>query len=336
MDIKFGILGCGYVAQRHAQHINAHPHAQLIAVHDIDTEKGVQFAERFETQHFPSSEKLLAQDLDIVAICTPNGDHHVSSLKVLAANKHCLVEKPMSISKVNCESMIAAAMQASRHLFIVKQNRYNPPVQAVKQLLENRKLGKILSVNVNCFWNRNEQYYAQSSWRGTKSLDGGCLFTQYSHFVDILFYLFGDIESIAGKCDNFSHQGIIEFEDAGNVLFKFKESKALGNLSFTISSFQQNMEGSICIFAENATIKIGGKYLNMIDYQKTDGFDIDDLPSSGPANNYGFYEGSMSNHDKVIHNVVETLNGRARIMTNAMEGMKVVEIIEDMYAKMKS
>lgn len=336
MAIKFGILGCGYVAQRHARHISAQEGAELIACYDILPKKSESLAAEYACKSSGGLSEFLKEDIDIVSVCTPNGIHHESAIAVLQSGKHCLVEKPMATKRAYCEKMIEAAMQAGKHLFVVKQNRFNPPVQAVKQLMDQDVLGKIQSVNVNCFWNRNEKYYEQSDWRGTKVLDGGCLFTQYSHFIDILYYLFGDMDVLSGNSANLQHQNIIEFEDCGNVLFQFSNSKALGNLSFTISSYQQNMEGSISIFAENATIKIGGQYLNMIDYQKTNGFDIENLPSSGPANNYGFYKGSMSNHDKVIRNVVETLNGREKIMANAMEGMKVVEIIETMYSKMES
>lgn len=332
--VKFGIIGCGYVAQRHARHIQEHQEAELIACYDIEAPKSDKLAQEYSCKSADSLEHFLEQDLDMVNICTPNGNHHLTAIAALKAGKHCLVEKPMSIKRVHCEKMLEASMKANRHLFVVKQNRFNPPVQAVKKLIVENKLGSIQSVDVNCFWNRNAQYYAQSEWRGSKDLDGGCLFTQYSHFIDILYYLFGDIEALFGQSANFQHQDMIEFEDCGNVLFKFKDSNALGNLSFSISAFKQNMEGSISIFAENATIKIGGQYLNMIDYQKTDGFDIENLPSSSSANNYGFYQGSMSNHHKVIHNVVETLKGREEIMTNAMEGMKVVEIIENMYRAM--
>jgi hypothetical protein len=134
---------------------------------------------------------------------------------------------------------------------------------------------------------------------------------------------------------NSNHGDLIEFEDTGIVSFRLKKTGALGSLNYTTSCYQKNMEGSITIFAENATIKVGGKYLNTIDYQETNGFDITDLPSSNPANDYGYYEGSMSNHDLIINNVIRALNGEEKIMTNAYEGLKVVEIIEEMYQKSK-
>ena len=225
-------------------------------------------------------------------------------------------------------------MVGRKEIFIVKQNRFNPPVQALKSLTNEKKLGEIYYVVINCFWNRNEQYYLDSDWRGTKELDGGTLFTQFSHFIDIFYYLFGNIDDIQGNLKNSNHDELIEFEDTGCFNFRFTTG-ALGSLNYTTSAYHQNMEGSITVFAENGTIKIGGKYLNTIDYQITDNFDVQGLPESNRANNYGYYEGSMSNHDKVIHNVIQTLKGNESIMANAQEGKKVVEIIERMYLSVK-
>jgi predicted dehydrogenase len=212
---------------------------------------------------------------------------------------------------------------------VVKQNRYNPPVAEVKRLITEKKLGKVNMVVVNGYWNRNEAYYNQTNWRGTADLDGGVLFTQFSHFVDVLYYLFGDITNVKGQVANFAHPAI-EIEDSGNFTFEFVAG-GMGSFNYTTCSFQQNMEGSISIFADNGTIKIGGKYLNTIDYQCTNGFDITDIEMSNSSNNYGFYEGSMSNHDKVIDNVIQTLNHQAKVMTNGYEGLTVVKMINKFY-----
>lgn len=330
--IKFAIIGCGHIAQRHAKHIQQHPHAQLVGAYDIVPEKNQAFVAQHQLPSFPTLDALLQHsNADIVNVCTPNGSHHETVIAALQAGKHVLVEKPMAIRKSDCEDMVLTALRYNRSLFVVKQNRFNPPVQAVKQLIHQQKLGQIYNVVVNCFWNRNAQYYQNSDWKGTKALDGGTLFTQFSHFVDVVYYLFGDFEVKYGVVKNVAHGNLIEFEDTGHFGLHFKKSGALGSFSYTTATYQQNMEGSITVFAEHATIKIGGKYLNTIDYQATNGFDISDLPNSNPANNYGYYEGSMSNHDKVMDNVVQTLQGKAQIMTNAYEGLKVVELIEQMY-----
>ena len=329
----FGLIGYGKIGDRHVEHIIAHPEAQLHSIFDIKADRLNLFRNKYKgIQTYDSLQGILNEPaIDIISICTPNSTHADIAIAAMKAGKHVLVEKPMAISKVDCEGMIHIALKTGKSLFVVKQNRFNPPVQAVKKLVEEKKLGKILSVSVNCYWNRNEWYYKSSDWKGKKAIDGGTLFTQFSHFIDVIYYLLGDMQILHAQMANVSHQGMIEFEDTGIVSFLLKDTHAPGVLHYTTSAFQKNMEGSITIFAENATIKIGGKYLNTIDYQATDGFDIKDLPAGASSNNYGDYEGSMSNHDKVIDNVIQSLNGKGEIMTDAYDGLKTVEIIENIY-----
>tara|TARA_B100000683_G_C12490296_1_gene554345 strand:- start:1036 stop:2043 length:1008 start_codon:yes stop_codon:yes gene_type:complete len=334
MKIKFGLIGCGNIGKRHAQHIQNHQEGNITGVFDIDIEKGLTLANKYNSKHCKSFDELLNLDVDIVNICTPNGLHAEHAIKCLKAKKHVLVEKPMALSTYDCEQMLHTALENNKQLFVVKQNRYNPPVVALKKLLLEKKLGKIYMVVVNCFWNRNKDYYESSDWKGTLSLDGGTLFTQFSHFVDILYYLFGDVTSVSGKTINANHQRLIEFEDSGVLSFKLSNG-AIGSLNYTTSSFKNNMEGSILVFSEKGTIKIGGQYLNTIDYQNVDFNPIEIEDNIGRPNNYGTYQGSMSNHDKVIDNVINTLNGKSSIMTNALDGLKVVSIIEEMYNKIK-
>ncbi len=333
--ISFGLIGFGKIGERHVEHISAHPDARLAGVFDIKDDRLNLFRHQYKGYKTYDSLKAILSDpeIDIVSICTPNSTHSDIAITSMLAGKHVLVEKPMAIRKVDCEGMIHIALKTGKSLFVVKQNRFNPPVQAVKKLVEEKKLGRIFAVDINCFWNRNEWYYRQSDWKGKKKMDGGTLFTQFSHFIDIVYYLLGDMHILHAQLANVSHKGLIEFEDTGIVSFRLKESNAPGVLHYTTSAFQKNMEGSITLFAEHATIKIGGKYLNTIEYQSTDGFDIEGLPESSPANVYGEYEGSMSNHDKVIDNVVQSLQGKVEIMTNAYDGLKAVEIIENIYAK---
>lgn len=329
----FGLIGYGKIGERHVEHIIAHPEAELHSIFDIKADRLNLFRNKYKgIQTYDSLKGILGDPaIDIITICTPNSTHADIAIAAMKAGKHVLVEKPMAISKVDCEGMIHIALKTGKSLFVVKQNRFNPPVQAVKMLVDEKKLGKILSVAVNCYWNRNEWYYKSSDWKGKKAFDGGTLFTQFSHFIDVIYYLLGDMQILHAQMANVSHKGMIEFEDTGIVSFLLKDSHAPGVLHYTTSAFQKNMEGSITIFAENATIKIGGKYLNTIDYQATNGFDITDLPAGAASNNYGDYEGSMSNHDKVIDNVIQSLNGKVEIMTNAYDGLKTVEIIENIY-----
>jgi len=235
----------------------------------------------------------------------------------------------MALSVSDCSAMIHAAERANKRLFIVKQNRFNPPVIAVKELIDQGKLGKIYSVQLNCFWNRNSEYY-KNSWKGTKDMDGGTLYTQFSHFIDLLYWFLGDVSSVAAHTDNFDHKGLIEFEDTGVVILKFL-SGAIGTIHYTVNAFKKNMEGSLTIFAEKGTIKIGGQYLNELEYQSLEGDAITNLPPGNPPNNYGQYFGSMSNHDKVYQNLVSVLSGKGAIATSGMEGLRTVEIIEKIY-----
>jgi predicted dehydrogenase len=226
--------------------------------------------------------------------------------------------------------MIKEAEKANKRLFVVKQNRYNPPVQAIKEALDENRLGKILSIQLNCFWNRNAGYYADSDWKGTKKLDGGTLFTQYSHFIDLLYWMFGDVRKVEAITKNLNHEKTIEFEDTGVVILEFYNG-AIGTINYTVNSFEKNMEGSLTIFGEKGTIKIGGQYLNVLEYQNIKDFTIADLPVGNPANNYGQYLGSMSNHNRVYENVLDVLLNHGTIGTNGYEGLKTVEIIDKIY-----
>jgi len=331
---KFAIIGCGRVAERHAIHISNN--GILQAVCDIKHDKVDSLANAYNANAYYSIDDLLAneKDIDVIAICTPNGLHTEHSIKSLRAGHHVLCEKPMAISVADAGQMISESFKANKMLFIVKQNRFNPPVIAVKKAIEDGKLGKIYSVQLNCFWNRNEAYYKNSDWKGTLKLDGGTLYTQFSHFIDLLYWLVGDVKEVKAKLGNYAHQGIIEFEDTGAVSLEFYNG-AIGTINYSVNSFEKNMEGSITIFGENGTVKIGGQYLNELEYQKINNFEIKDLPPGNPPNEYGEYKGSMSNHDKVYENLIDVLNNKAIIATNAFEGMKTVEIIEKIYTEAK-
>lgn len=333
-QLNFAIIGCGRIAQRHAEHIQNN--GSLLAVCDIVKDKADALALKYGAKSYTDFEKLLQenQNLDVVAVCTPNGLHAQHSIAALKAGFHVLCEKPMALSVQDCGDMINAAERANRRLFIVKQNRFNPPVAAVKKILDEGRLGKIYSVQLNCFWNRNEAYY-HNSWKGTKELDGGTLFTQFSHFIDLLYWLIGDIKDAHSIIHNYHHAGIIEFEDTGVVTLQFYNG-AIGTINYTVNSFEKNMEGSLTIFAEKGTVKIGGQYLNELEYQHIDGYTVKDLPAGNPPNSYGQYFGSMSNHDKVYENVCDVLSNGGIIATNGFEGLKTVEIIDKIYSASKN
>ena len=329
--LKFALIGCGRIGNRHAEHIKNN--GELIAVCDIDKVKSQNLAKLYDANFYYSINELLEKekDVDVISICTPNGLHATHTIKALQGGHHVLCEKPMGINVHECGLMIHNAERANRRLFIVKQNRFNPPVVAIKNLIDEGRLGKIFSVQLNCFWNRNPQYYNTSDWKGTKKLDGGTLFTQFSHFVDLLYYMIGDVKDACAFGGNYNHQDTIEFEDNGVVALKFYNG-ALGTINYTVNSYKKNMEGSITIFAEKGTVKIGGQYLNELEYQMIEDIDIKDLPEGNPPNLYGEYIGSMSNHAQVYENVVDVLSNGGVIATNGFEGLKTVEIIDKIYA----
>jgi UDP-N-acetyl-2-amino-2-deoxyglucuronate dehydrogenase len=327
--LKFLLIGAGRIGYRHAAYIKKY--GQLVAVCDIDKSKAEKVANDFGAPYCLSIDELLKNhsDVDIASICTPNGLHAAQTIACLRSGLHVVCEKPMAISVHDCGEMIKEAERANRRLFIVKQNRFNPPVEAVKKAMDEGRLGKIYSVQLNCFWNRNDAYY-KNSWKGTKHLDGGTLFTQFSHFIDLLYWLIGDIKTVYPIIGNFHHQGKIEFEDTGVVAFQFYNG-AIGTIHYTVNCYQKNMEGSLTIFGERGTVKIGGQYLNELEYQNIEGYEITDLPPGNPPNNYGEYQGSMSNHDCVYENIVDVLSKKGIIATNGFEGLKTVEIIDKIY-----
>lgn len=329
MTVQFGIIGCGRIAQRHAEHIRNN--GKLVAVCDVDPEKAKAMGDQYGAAVFTRVEDMLAAGMamDVISICSPNGLHAKHSVQCLNAGYHVLCEKPLAIRVQDCGEMIQAAERNNRRLFAIKQNRFNPPVAAVKQAIDEGRLGRIMSAQLSCFWNRNPDYYA-NSWKGTRDLDGGTLYTQFSHFVDLLYWMVGDVRNVHAYMGNYAHQGIIEFEDTGAVILEFHNG-AIGTINYTVNSYQKNMEGSLTIFGEKGTVKIGGQYLNELEYQNIADFRIENLPEGNKANNYGNYQGSMSNHDKVYENLVQVLEHNASITTNAFEGLKTVEIIDKIY-----
>ena len=332
--LKFAIIGCGRIASRHADIISGI--SSLEAVCDVKEDRAKTLAAKHSARHYTNIEELLQaeKEIDVVSVCTPNAMHSSHTILSLKAGRHVLCEKPMALSVKECKAMIEAAEENWKYLFIVKQNRFNPPVVELKKLIDEGRLGKILSAEVNCFWNRNNEYYKQSDWKGRKAIDGGTLFTQFSHFIDLMYWLVGDVKQVHAFGRNLNHAGTIEFEDTGAVTIEFAGG-AIGTLNYTVNSYGKNMEGSITVFGEKGTVKVGGQYLNALEYQSIEGYEIKGLPESRPANDYGFYQGSMSNHDKVYDNIIDVLTNNGKIAANAYDGMKTVEIIEKIYSSFK-
>lgn len=329
--IKFAVIGCGHIGKRHAEMVNRNPEAELVALIDVKDAKDLSI-EQYEVPFFTTLDEFFDSgiDVDVINIASPNGFHAEQAMRCLEARKHIVVEKPMALNRQDAEKVIFKALNVHRHVFAVMQNRYSPPSEWIKNLVESGKLGNIYMVQLNCYWNRDERYYKPESWHGKKDLDGGTLFTQFSHFIDILYWLFGDITNIQAKFADHNHKDLTDFEDSGFVNFDFVNG-GMGSLNYSTSIWNKNLESSMTIIAENGSVKIGGQYMNEVEYCHIKDYEMPELAPTNPGNDYGAYKGSAANHHYVIENVVDVLKGRSAITTNALEGLKVVDIIERIY-----
>jgi UDP-N-acetyl-2-amino-2-deoxyglucuronate dehydrogenase len=259
---NFGLIGFGNIGKRHVGIIPQFGTLLSICDNNIDKLNG----DLPDVHYYHDIDEMLdaEPDLEIIVICTPNGLHAKHSIKVLNRKLHVICEKPMALNSTEALAMKKAAIENDVKLFIVKQNRFSPSIAMLKILLDKKSLGEIFSIQINCFWNRNSSYY-QNEWRGRKDLDGGILFTQFSHFIDLIIWLFGSPDKIHGFSKNFNHTNEIEFEDSGVCIMSFKNG-LLAGLNYSINAFEKNMEGSITILGSKGTIKIGGEYLNQMEY----------------------------------------------------------------------
>lgn len=325
--IKFAIAGCGNISRRHAT--EASNYGTLVAVCDIVPEKAKALADEFNCNYYISLDALLAneKEVDAVCICTPNYLHAPQSIQCLQYGAHVLCEKPMALTGDSAQMMIDAAAQAGKRLFVVKQNRYNPLAIYVKDLITNNKLGAIFSFHANCFWNRSNTYY--QNWRGKKEMDGGTLFTQFSHYIDLITWFFGYPQQASLWAKNFNHPQI-EFEDTGIINFIMLQG-ILGSMAYTVNAYKNNIESSISIFAEKGTIKIGGQYLNSLDYFEVEGIETPEIDLSEGPNIYGTYKGSMGTHHKVYENLIKALQDPSHTLLEGAEGIKTVQLIEYLY-----
>ena len=331
-NVRFVVVGCGHIGKRHAAMISQNPDAELAALCDIQPKEALGL-ENYNVPFFPSMDTLLASNIeyDVVVIATPNGLHEQQALKALNADKSIVIEKPMALTKAGCERIIFKALQKSKQVFCVMQNRYSPPSVWLKELLDKDTLGKVFMVQINCFWNRDDRYYKKGNWHGKADLDGGTLYTQFSHFVDLMYWYFGDITNIKARFDDFTHSHSTDFEDSGFIQFDFVDG-GMGSLSYSTAIWDKNLESSIMLIAENGSLKVGGQYMNEVEYCHIKDYTMPTLEASNPPNDYGPYKGSAANHHYIIENVVDVLKNKGSITTNALEGMKVVEIIERIYA----
>lgn len=325
--IRFSVIGLGHIGKLHANIIAQHKQAALVAVCDNS------FVPSYSSSipSFSSLESLLSSDVDFDVLCvaTPNGLHQEQALLALRAGKHVVIEKPMALSATGCRKIIDMATTRQLQVFCVMQNRYSIPSLWLKDILEKGILGKIYMVNVSCFWNRDSRYYTPGSWHGSKSMDGGPLFTQFSHFIDTLLWLFGDIQYINSRFANFNHSKMTEFEDSGTVVFDFKTG-ARGCVHYTTACWDRNLSNRMTIIAENGSIEIEGQYMENISYCHIKNYDLL-IPKQSFPPNYSSDNVNITNHHLFFDDVIMMLNSQPGAAASGTDGLKTVQIIEDIY-----
>ncbi len=231
--IKFAVIGQGHIGKRHAEMVRRNANCELLAVCDIQSKDKLGLSDLKES-FYTSVEEMLNKhpEIEVVNVCTPNGLHAEHALTALDKNKHVVVEKPMALSKADCEKIIYSALHHHRTVFCVMQNRYSPPSVWLKEVVEKKIIGDVYMVQLNCYWNRDDRYYKAGGWKGTQDLDGGTLFTQFSHWIDIMYWIFGDITNIQAKFADFNHQQNTAFEDSGFVSFDFVNG-GMGSINYS-------------------------------------------------------------------------------------------------------
>lgn len=327
------ICGVGHIGRRHAALVARQPGAALVALVEPRPELLAELTAEFSVPGFASLDEYLASGLpaDVLTVATPNGSHAPLAVQALRAGLHVVVEKPLAIRRADAEAIVHTALHTGRRVFGVMQNRYSPPAAWLKGLVDDGRLGQIHLVQLTCLWNRDARYYQTGSWRGTRTADGGTLFTQFSHFIDLLYWVFGDITAIQSRFYDFAHRDLTEFEDSGLVTFELVRGGA-GVLHYSTAVWDRNLESSITVVAEKGSVKLGGQYLDKVEVCHVQDYTLPPLPPTNPANQYGAYQGSAANHVQLIENVLAVLGGDSPVSTNALEGLKVVDIIERIYA----
>jgi predicted dehydrogenase len=333
--IKFAVVGCGSIGKRHIAVIDAEERAELIAICDSEEDICKELSSLYGgVAWYTSYDKMLKKtDAEIISIATPHGLHANMSVAAARAGKNILVEKPMALTVADCERMIDEAHRAKVKLMVVKQNRFNIPIALTKKAIEENRLGKIFMIKCDVLWNRRDEYYKNSNWRGTKKLEGGVLYTQVSHFIDLMIWWCGDPISAKANISTKNHD--IEIEDCGSSIIEFK-SGVTGILNWTTCVYNKNYEGSLTVIGEKGTIKIGGQYLNKIEFWDVQSYPLPEkIEFTDKPNSYGKYQGTSSNHDKVVNEVVAELLNERHNVVEGDEGIKTIKAIEMIYNNTK-
>lgn len=326
-EVRFGLIGCGRVSPRHVQSVQELPDTRLVAVTDVIEPRAQRYARETGAVAYTDYRRMLERtDIDVVTICTPSGLHASMAIDALEAGKHVLCEKPMALSLADADRMIAAARATGRKLCIVLQNRYNPPMQDLRHTLDTGKLGRLLLGNATVRWFRPQEYY-EDGWHGTLAMDGGAIMNQSIHHVDALQWLMGDPLSVFAYTGTLAHR--MEAEDAGVAAIRFKNG-ALGSVEGSTLTYPENLEGSVAVFGERGSIKIGGTALNRKVFWKIEGEleherEILTREQVDPPSVYGF------SHKTVVAKLVQAVQADLEPETNGPVGRKSVALVLAMY-----
>jgi UDP-N-acetyl-2-amino-2-deoxyglucuronate dehydrogenase len=322
--IRFALAGCGRIAANHFAAIAKHAdRAELVDVCDTDPAALKKAIEQTGARGHDSLAKMLAATkADIVVLATPSGLHPEQAIETAHAGMHVMTEKPMATRWQDGIRMVRACDEVPVRLFVVKQNRRNATLQLLKSAVEKKRFGRIYMVNINVFWSRPQEYYDSAAWRGTWEFDGGAFMNQASHYVDLLDWLIGPIESIQAYTGTLARA--IEVEDTGVMSIRWR-SGALGSMNVTMLTYPKNLEGSITILGEKGTVRIGGVAVNEIQHWEFAEPDSDDEKikdaSYQTTSVYGF------GHPLYYDNVIKVLRGEAQPETDGREGLKSLETL---------
>jgi len=330
--VRVALVGCGRISENHFAAIGRVDGLELAAVCDVADERARAAGERHGVPWFRSYERMLAETAcDVVTVATPSGLHPQHGVAAARAGRHVISEKPMAISLAGADALVQACDAAGVHLFVVKQNRLNPAIQLLKRAVEKNRFGRLYLANCTVRWARPQEYYDQAPWRGTWEFDGGAFMNQASHYVDLIQWLAGPVESVVAKTATLARR--IETEDSGAAVLKFR-SGALGVLEVTMLTYPKNLEGSITLLGETGTAKIGGTAVNRVDEWTFAHPDPDDALIAGaataPPNVYGF------GHEGYYRNVLAVLRGEAQPDTDGRAGRKSLELILGIYESAKT
>lgn len=322
--IRIAVVGCGRIAKNHFGSIESHAdNLELVAVCDNNATVLQCHAEQYRVPGYAHLEDMLkAEDLDLVALCTPSGLHPSQAVAAARHGVTVMTEKPMATRWQDGLRMVKACDEAGVHLFVVKQNRRNATLQLLKRTVEEKRFGKIYMVLINVFWTRPQEYYDSAKWRGTWELDGGAFMNQASHYVDLIDWLIGPVESVHAMTATLARD--IQVEDSGVLNIRWR-SGALGSMNVTMLTYPKNLEGSITILGEKGTVRVGGVAVN--DIQIWDFAEPRDYDSKIKEANYETTSVYGFGHPLYYGNVISVLRGEAEPETDGREGLRSLEVL---------